>query len=267
MQRSVLSDSIATVLRYRSIFLRTLVDEVRQKYAGSVVGLFWMVLSPLVLVTLYSIIYLVIFHVRPTSMSDYDYVLYILSGLVPFLGFADALNTGSSSLSLNKAVLLNTVYPSELVPLRAVFASHAMTVVGLVFLVLAALILGKLSWSLLLLPILLLFQVMLVVGITWVLSLASLVLRDIPHALGFVTMMLLVMSPIAYTPEMVPEKVKFVIYLNPLSYFIRGFQDVVAFGHLPSGWTMAAMIGLGLASFGVGYWVFHRVKRVFFDYV
>jgi len=262
-----MNDSIVLLLRYRSIFTRTLVDEVRQKYAGSVAGLFWMVLSPLVLLTLYSIIYLVIFRVQPTSMSEHDYVLYILSGLVPFLGFSDALNSGSSSLSLNKAVLLNTVYPSELVPLRAVFASHAMTIVGLAFVVLAALILGKSSWALLLLPVLLVFQVMLVVGIAWVLSLASLVLRDISHVLGFVTMMLLVMSPIAYTPEMVPDRVKFVIYLNPLAYFIRGFQDILAFGHLPSNSVLAAIAGLGLASSCVGLWVFRRVKKVFFDYV
>lgn len=226
-----------------------------------------MILSPLILLTLYSLVYLVIFRVQPASMTQQGYVLYILSGIVPFLGFADALNTGSSSLSSNKAILLNTVYPAELVPLRAVLASHAMTIVGLGFVVLAALFLEGYSWALLLLPILLLFQVMLAVGIAWVLSLASLVLRDISHVLGFATMMLLIMSPIAYTPDMVPDRLQLIIYLNPLSYFITGFQEVLAYGRPPSLPLFGAIVCLGLVSFCVGYWVFSRVKKTFFDYV
>ncbi|MDK2744698.1 MAG: ABC transporter permease [Nitrospira sp.] len=242
-------------------------DEVRTKYAGSVVGLFWVVLSPLILLTLYSVVYLVIFRVQPASMTQHGYVLYILSGLVPFLGFADALHTGSSSLSSNKAILLNTVYPAELVPLRAVLASHAMTLVGLGIVVLATLFLGSYSWALVLLPVLLLFQVMLAVGIAWVFSLASLVLRDISHILGFATMLLLIMSPIAYTPDMVPNNLQFIIYLNPLSYFITGFQEILAYGRPPSWSLFSAITCLGLMSFCVGYWVFSRMKKAFFDYV
>lgn len=241
-------------------------DEVRAKYAGSVVGLFWVILSPLILLTLYSLVYLVIFRVQPASMTQHGYVLYILSGLVPFLGFADALNTGSLSLSSNKAILLNTVYPAELVPLRAVLASHAMTIVGLGLVVLAALFLGSYSWALVLLPALLLFQIMLAVGMAWVFSLASLVLRDISHVLGFATMLLLIMSPIAYTPDMVPDRLQFIIYLNPLSYFITGFQEILAYGRPPSVSLFGAIICLGLMSSCVGYWVFRRVKKVFFDY-
>ena len=260
-------DSPHLLLRYRNAFIRTLVDEIRAKYAGSVVGLFWMVLSPLILLTLYSLVYLVIFRVQPASMTQHDYVLYILSGMVPFLGFADALNTGSSSLSSNKAILLNTVYPAELVPLRAVLASHAMTIVGLGLVVLASLFLGSYSWALMLLPALLMFQVMLVLGLAWMLALVTLLLRDISHVLGFVTMMLLIMSPIAYTPEMVPDRLQLIIYLNPLSYFITSFQEIVAFGRIPAISTLGIIVCLGVSSSWLGYWIFNRVKKVFFDYV
>lgn len=264
---SLLSDPLRTIFQYRGILLRTTAGEVRQRYAGSVAGMFWLVLSPILLLTFYSLVYLVIFRVRPASMSEYEYVLYVLSGLVPFLGFSEALNSGSSSLFLNKAILLNTVFPSELVPLRAVLASQGMTVVGLTLMLVATLALGKLSWTALFVPVLLLLQIMMVLGIVWLLSLASLVLRDIQQVLGFVTMTLLIVSPIAYTPEMVPEKLKFLIYLNPLSYFVIGFQDIIVFGRHPSGLIMGVMICLGFISFGVGFWVFQRVKRVFFDHV
>ncbi len=80
-------------------------------------------------------------------------------------------------------------------------------------------------------------------------------------------MILLVMSPIAYTPGMVPDGFKYLIYMNPLSYFILAFQDVVALGILPSLWVLAAIAALGLVSSSVGYWIFHRIKKMFFDYV
>lgn len=255
-----------TILRHRDLLIRTIASEVRQKYAGSVAGMFWLLLSPLLLMTLYSIIYILIFRVRPVLLTQTEYVLYIFSGLIPFLGFAEALNSGSSSLSLNKSILLNTVFPAELVPLRAVLASQATTLVGLALVIAGAIVLGKLSPMILLVPVVLLLQVMFVTGIVWLLALMSLVFRDIQQILTFVTMALLIVSPIAYTPDMVPAAVKLVIYVNPLSYFVIGFHHLIVFGQLPPPYITIATFVLGISSFSLGFWVFQRAKSVFFDY-
>jgi lipopolysaccharide transport system permease protein len=256
----------AALAKHREILARTTLTEIRRKYAGSLMGALWMVVSPIILMTLYSLIYLVIFRIQPAAMGQLDYVLYIFSGLIPFLGFMEALNTGASSLSLNKAVLLNTVFPPELVPVRAVLAAQGATAVGLVIIVLVALSLGKYSVTLLLVPFIWLFLVLFVTGVVWVLSLASLVLRDIQHILIFASIVLLIITPIAYTVDMAPGPMKLVVYANPLSYFLMALHDAVVFGRFPPSEIIFAVVLLGLISMGGGYWTFQKAKQVFFDY-
>lgn len=254
------------VYHYREVLFRTTLNEFRFKYAGSAMGLAWYVLAPLLLMGLYALIYLAVFQVRPASMSGSDYVLYVFAGLIPFLGFTESLNTGSSSLSLNKAVLLNTVFPAEFAPLRAVLVSQGSAAVGLTLTVFLAAVLGKFSVWLILLPLIWLALAMFVSGLVWVLALASLVIRDVQQILTFVSMALLVVSPIGYTPDMVPRTIAVVVYANPLSYYVTAFQDVIVFGRAPAPYVIGTALILGLLSFAVGFWVFQRAKRVFFDY-
>jgi lipopolysaccharide transport system permease protein len=261
-----LIEPFAAIFRHRELLGRTAITEVHRKYAGSLFGTFWVVASPLILMALYSLIYLVIFQVRPVAMTATDYVLYIFCGLIPFLGFMEALNAGASSLSLNKAVLLNTVFPSELVPVRAVLVAQGSTTVGFVIVILAAIFLEKYSVTLLLVPVIWFFLLLFVTGMVWVLALASLVIRDIQQMLAFFSIVLLIISPIAYTVEMVPDPMRMVVYLNPLSYFFTALQDAVVFGRIPAAHVLAVIILLGSLAFGAGFWVFKKAKQVFFDY-
>jgi len=254
------------IYRYREILFRTTLSEFRFKYAGSAMGLAWYVLAPVLLMGLYALIYLAVFQVRPVSMTGAEYVLYVFAGLIPFLGFTESLNTGSSSLSLNKAVLLNTVFPAELAPLRAVLVSQGAAAVGLALTTVIAAALGKFSFWLVLLPLIWLALALFVSGLVWILALASLVVRDIQQILTFVSMALLIVSPIAYTPDMVPRAIALVVYANPLSYFVTAFQDIIVFARAPAPHIVGTALLLGVLSFSVGFWVFQRAKRVFFDY-
>jgi lipopolysaccharide transport system permease protein len=261
-----LIDPFALIASHRELLARTMVTEVRRKYAGSVMGAFWMAVSPIILMSLYAIIYLVIFRIQPAAMSQMDYVLYMFAGLIPFLGFMEALNSGSSSLSLNKAVLLNTAFPSELVPVRSVIVAQGPTAVGLILILLLALALGKNTAALLVVPVTWLFLVLFVTGIVWVLSLASLVLPDIQQVLAFTSIVLIIGSPIAYTVDMAPGPMKIVIYVNPLSYFLMAIHEAVVFARFPPIEIMSAVVLLGLFSLGGGYWVFQKAKLMLFDY-
>ena len=80
-------------------------------------------------------------------------------------------------------------------------------------------------------------------------------------------MALLIVSPIAYTESMVPESLKLVIYFNPLSYYIMALHDVVVFGRIPSKAILIGVTGFGFLSFSLGFFVFQKAKKVFFDYV
>jgi len=255
-----------TVFRCREVLLQTMLNEFRFKYAGSAIGLAWYVLAPLLLMTLYAVVYLAVFQVRPASMTAAEYVLYVFAGLIPFLGFTESLTAGSGSLSLNKAILLNTVFPAELAPLRAVCVSQGAAAVGLALTMLVAFALAKFSVWIVLIPVVWFALTLFVAGIVWILALASLVARDVQQVLTFVSMALLIVSPIGYTPDMVPAGIAPVVHLNPLSHYVIAFQEIIVFQRAPAPWRFVFILLLGLLSFSVGFWVFQRAKRVFFDY-
>lgn len=262
----ILSAPFATLRRNRRVFVQTTIAEVRSRYAGSLLGLFWVILAPLALMSIYAAIYLYVFRVRPANMPASHYVVYVLSGLLPFLTFSDGLASGTSSLSSNRALLLSTVFPAELVPLRSVIAGQAPTVIGMSLCVAAAAAAGLASPAMIAIPAIWILLLLFVIGLVWILALANLLVKDIQHALGFVNMILLVASPIGYTLDIAPPSLRMWLQLNPLAHYIDAIHDSVVFGRFPDGRAWGVLIGLSLLSFFAGYWVFQRAKRVLFDY-
>jgi len=208
-----------------------------------------------------------VFRVRPAGLTEMGYVLLVFSGMVPLMAFNESLTGATASLSSNKNLLLNTVFPAELIPLRAALAAQVPSMIGLMIVLLLGYALGRTSWqAVLLVPVFWVLLLMFSMGIGWMFSLLSLVARDIQHGLSLVVMLMFILSPFAYTPEMVPAALKVIIYLNPLSYFVLTFQQLICYGTWPDLVPAGGAIVLGLTSFFAGFTVFQRAKHVFFDY-
>jgi lipopolysaccharide transport system permease protein len=254
------------VLNYRTPLWRTTISEVRQRYAGSAMGLFWVALAPSLLLALYACVFIYIYKTVPEGMDTTTYLVQLFAGLLPFLAFSDGLLNGSGSVLSNRAVLLNTVYPAELVPLRAVLSGHAVAALGLVLVAGLALATGHPIRGILFLPLVLVLQVMFVCGVAWPLSLANLVLRDVQQMLTFLCTALMIVSPIAYSPGSAPGPLQLLVYLNPLSYFVLTFQSLAVTGSFPSIEIVLIMAALSLGTFLVGFRLFQKGKLAFWDY-
>jgi lipopolysaccharide transport system permease protein len=242
-------------------------DDVRARHAGSVLGLAWFVLSPLLVLSVYAAIYLLVFRVRVEGLTSAEYVLLVFAGLVPFLATGEALGHGVPSVVLGRGVLTSTVFPMELVPARAVLAAQGVMAVGLVVVLAGALVTGRLRWTALLVPVLWLLQALFLLGVVWIMSILNVVLRDLQHAITLLLMVLLVASPIAYTPEMVPARLRPLLLLNPLAWFITAWQEVLVLGRVPSAGHLLTLLALSFGAFFLGAWFFARVKRMWIDYV
>lgn len=242
-------------------------QDVQHRYAGSVLGLAWSILFPAVQIAIYAIVYVFIFRVRPAGLTQVQYVLMVFAGLIPLMAFNESLNASAASLSSNRSLLTSTVFPSELIPVRTLLASQVPSLLGFLCVAAFTLATGYASLAaLVLVPLLWVALLMFGMGLSWVLSLLSLVARDIQQVLPLVMMALLILSPFAYTPEMVPAGLKPIIYLNPMSYFVFCFQDLLAFGRLPRPEITAVVAVLSLGAFFGGFSFFRRTKHVFFDY-
>jgi lipopolysaccharide transport system permease protein len=267
LRKLTASHSAAYLLTHGRLLLRVTRNELGARYAGSLLGLGWTVLTPLLLLGIYAVVYLVIFPFQPPGLSSSEYTLYIFAGLVPFLTAADALSSGVGSIVANRAVLSNVVFPIDLVPPKAVLGAQVTMTVGMGIMLIGTASTGTLSWTALLVPLLWLMNVLALVGVLWVLSLLNIVFRDLQNLITAVLLMLLLASPIVYMPEMVPTTLKWLVWLNPLAYFIIVYQKLWLLGELPDPFEAGVIVGLSAGGVLVGGWFFARAKRVLIDYV
>ena len=207
----------------------TTLADIQSRYAGSVLGMFWLVIYPILMLTAYSVVYVFIFQVRLEQITTPQYVMLIFSGLIPFLGFSEGL--GNSLILLTVAVAVT----------------------------------GLLSpWLLLALP-LWSFQVIFGIGVGWLISSINVVLRDMQSLINIISLMLMMISPIAYTPDMIPAGLRPFLRLNPLYYFITAYQHCFIYGEMPPRDILVAVVLISLGTFLVGFWVFEKMKQLFDD--
>lgn len=242
-------------------------NDLAARHAGSQLGLGWIFLGPLLVLGIYALIYLEIFHVRATGMTSRQYVVYIFCGLVPYLATAEALSTGVTSVMSNKAVLNNTVFPIDLAPVKSVITSQAVIAIGMPLVVIGAFLTGRVHLTILLLPVVWALNVLWLVGVTWIISLLNVIFRDLQNLLTAVLMIMLVASPFAYTPDMVPQTLKPILALNPFAYFVVAYQQVILLGIFPSVGHSLVLVVMSVGTFLLGSWFFERARGAVIDYV
>lgn len=261
-----LLEPFRTIWRHRSLLFGTLVVELRSTYAGSVLGLSWVVVAPLLLMTIYASVYLLIFRVTLPGLRPIDYVFLTSTGLSAFIAFGNSLGAGTNSVLRNKQVLLNAVFPAELLPVRAVLTACPPLAVGGIAMIVLSPIFGQGGAKVLFLPVIALFQIMFMCGIAWILSLLTLLIRDIQHLIQYVTTVLLIITPIGYTVSMVPAGIALMVKLNPLAYFVLAYQAVIVFDRWPEPSDMAVIVVMSTSAFLAGFWIFEKAKFAFYDY-
>ena len=238
------------------------------RYAGSRLGLLWTLLSPLLVLGAYLLLFGKILGVRPDSvLSGLDYALLMTCGLLPWLGFSEGVMRGTGSVLAQRNLMKSTVFPMELIPVTAVCAGLVIQMCGIVVLLLVLGFRGVLGITLLILPLLVILQALFTIGIVWFLSCVNILYRDISQVIGLLMVLLMFLSPIAYTQAMVPAGFELLVTLNPLSYLIDGYRQVLLFNHVPNLTGLAAFSGLALAALLTGYQYFMRLRRVLPDFV
>lgn len=252
------------LIKHRRILWATFVNDLRAKYMVTALGWLWMLLYPLLFLGLYSVVYILIFAAKIQGETSTTYVLLIFSGLVPFLGFAEALGNGVNSVVANQNLVRNTLFPIELVPIKSVLVSGVGMSVSFSILLVALWAKGIASWTQALLPIVIIMQLMLTCGIVWILSALNVLIRDIGQTVAIVTLFLMLVSPIAYTVDMVPERVLPFMYLNPLFFLIQVYRQTLYVGSFNET-DLLVLAVVSVVTFQLGYFVFSRMKDIFLD--
>lgn len=253
------------IYKNRKVLMSTTMVDIKARFAGSLLGVFWLVLYPILLLTAYSIVYIYIFQARFGEMNSSTYVLLIFAGLIPFLGFTESIASTIVSVTSNSSLIKNTLFPIDIIPVKAVICSQTTQAVGLILLIIASAINGHASKYIFLIFVVWIFQIMFSIGLGWILSCLNVYLKDLQSIVNLINLFLMMVSPIAYTIDMVPEGVRPLLAWNPLYYFIASYQDCIIQGRFPQNNVLWILMIFSFLIFIIGYWFFCKMKEVFID--
>ena len=237
------NSGLSLLLRHRHLIWAMAKREIFERYAGQMLGAAWAFAHPLILMGVYLFIFGYVFRVRIGGTADLplDYPTYLLAGIVPWLTLAESLNKAPTAITNNASLVKQVVFPLEVLPAKTVLASMLAQTTGLVVLVAYVLIsYGSLPRTYLLLPLVILMQFMLTVGLAFLLSAIGVFIRDLKDIVQVLTLIGVYLLPVLYLPAMVPELFRPLLYVNPFTYLIWCYHDVCYFGRLehPVAWLV-----------------------------
>ena len=249
----------------RELLLQLTLSQIRARYKQTIFGILWAVLRPLVMM----IIFTVIFSKMVKIPSDgIPYPIFCYCALLPWQFLSSSFMSGTSSLVSNSTLVQQIYFPREIFPVSSVIASFIdFWIASSVFIILLILYKVHITFYALFAVLLLILQIILALGVSFLGSALNVFYRDIGHALTFIIQIWMYATPIIYPVSVVPEKLRPFYLLNPMAGIIDGYRRVIIQG-LPPDWQyvgIATVVTLLVLIFSYKY--FKKVEMKFADVI
>jgi lipopolysaccharide transport system permease protein len=243
--------------------------ELLARYKGSALGIAWAVLTPVVMIAIFTFIFAGIFGARfGANDSHWDYALYLFCGLLPWTMFQEAIQQSANTIVAHSNLVKRVVFPLEALPAAQVFAALGTQLFATVALLIATLIIRqRLEVTGLWLPVVLIPQLLFALGSAWLIASLGVFLRDITQGITLLLMAWMYLTPIIYPESIVPERFRTFINLNPFTSLIRSYRRIFLDGAAPDWRGLAYFTVIALVIFIFGYWWFARTRKSFADVV
>lgn len=253
---------LADLYRYRGYILQTAAADVRHRYAGSTVGVFWNILQPLAMILIFSIVFGTIFKDRGAAVDvpRGGFAIYLVSALLPWQAFGECLNRGV------RAFINNASYLRKLPIPEVVFSAQTATsaAIGLVlsftmFIVVAVAAGHRPTWHWVLLPLPMLSLCIIGFGFGLLLGTMNVFIRDIGELVGIVMLVGFWAYPVVYPPEILPQWAQSALPFNPVYPMLTTIRELFLFGRLPGPWLVGGMIAWPLVGCLLGWAALRRL--------
>ncbi|TDV88250.1 lipopolysaccharide transport system permease protein [Halomonas alkaliantarctica] len=255
--------------RYRELIARLIKRDVLGRYKGSLLGLAWSFVTPIIMLVIYTFVFTVVFNARwgvGGEESKGVFALQLFAGLIIHGILAEVLTRSPSLILTNTNYVKKVVFPLEILPLVPLGSALFHAAVSALVLILAQLVvLGSVPWTFWMLPLVLLPLMVLTMGISWLLASLGVFLRDIGQTMGLIATMLLFLSPIFYPISALPESFHGMINANPLTFIIEQARVVLLEGQLPDIKGLLKYLAVALVVAWLGFAWFQKTRKGFAD--
>jgi lipopolysaccharide transport system permease protein len=255
----------------RTILRQFVRREIFGRYRGSVLGVGWAFLTPLMMLAVYTFVFVGVFKARwpgAESAGGVAFALRLFAGLIVFNLFSEVVGRAPLLMLDQPNLIKKVVFPLELLSFVSLGSALVHFLLGVGILLVGTAVLDNgLSLRVFLLPVVLLPLLPMLLGLSWLLSALGIYVRDIGPVVGLGVSFLLFLSPVFYSLHSLSERLQFWMSLNPLTPVIESLRSVV-FLNAPPDWTswgLAMVFGLLMAALGA--WSFAFLRSGFADVV
>ncbi|MEB5972610.1 ABC transporter permease [Pantoea dispersa] len=260
---------LASFLKNRGLIWQMTKREVTGRYKGSFLGLAWSLFNPLMMLTVYTFVFSVVFKTRWGGDPDAgkaDFAIVLFTGLIVFNLFSECIGRAPSLITSNVNYVKKVVFPLEILSYVNFFAALFHSLVSFVVLLIAIIVFKhQVHLTILLLPLIVLPLMLAILGVSWFLSALGVFVRDVAQTISIIVSVLMFMSPVFYPVAALPLSFQKIILLNPLAFMIEEARKVVFWGVEPN-WTMLGVnLIIGLCICVLGFAFFQKVRKGFAD--
>ena len=257
------------IIKHKYLFKQLVRRNIEIRYKGSVLGLVWCFIQPLMLLCVYTFVFSFVFKARwGTELQGgrAAFAIVLFCGMAIFNIFSESVTSACSIISSNTNYVKKVIFPLEILPIAQVVSTFLFTVIWLFLVLLGSIfILKSASWTMLLLPLTVLPLLLFTTGCSFILSSVGVYIKDVQYFIIIVVQMLFFMTPIFYPIEVIPERFRWVLQLNPLALIIGETRNVFLYGKLPNWGLLLISFLTGCIVFQLGFVWFVKTKRGFAD--
>lgn len=251
---------IKNIYAYRDMIYSLVHRELRGRYKGSVLGFLWTYINPLCQIIVYSAVFSVIFRVQIDK-----FYLYLTIGMMPWVFFNTSVQGGSTCVRAQADLVKKIYFPREVIPISYVTSAFLNMLFSFIIVFLAVFAAG---WgfnplALLFLPLIMIIEYILALGIAFIVSAVTVYFRDLEQIVGVMMMAWIYLTPIMYDVDFIPEQLRTLFFINPMTPVIVVYHDILYYRVIPSSESLLQAVLVSLAIFAVGFLLFWKLDQGF----
>lgn len=263
-------EMVASLWRNHSLIYALSKREVIGRYRGSYFGILWSFINPLLMLTIYTFVFGVIFKARWNTYSDSktEFALVLFAGLLIYNLFSECITKAPNIILSNANYVKKVIFPLEVLPWVNLYSALFHGLISLLVWILAYyLLFGIPHLTVLFLPLILLPFCLMTMGFSWVLASLGVYLRDIGQAIGIAVTALMFLSTVFYPINTLPERYRYLLMINPLTIPVEQSRDFMFWGVSPHAnlGLLAVYWLISLLMAWLGFFWFQRTRRGFAD--
>lgn len=254
---------IQEIYRFKEMFTSLVGKEIQARYKGSLLGFFWTLLNPLLMMVIYSLVFS-----QFMRLNIPNYSLFLFVGLLPWSWFATSITNATSSIVGNAGLIRKVYFPTEILPLVNVTANLINYLLSLpVLLGFMLFFRVPITWAILQLPILIAIQFLFTLGIALIFATVNTYFRDIEQLLNSLLLAWFYLTPVFYKDTMIPIEFRKWFLLNPMVSLMAGYHRIFMDGKWLHLKALMPTVAVGIVLFAIGYALFYSQRYNFAEVV